>query len=78
MARPIKEIAAEIVEDWGGKVNYAARPYLEAMCTIDAIDDMYGYDRADDIVRYFLGNSVTWRGQKAREIKAELRAMLPY
>lgn len=77
MPRPIKEIAAEIVEDWGGKVNYAAVPYLEAMMTIDNIRDMYGYDRAEDIVRYFLGNAVTWRGQKARDIKAELRALLP-
>jgi hypothetical protein len=28
-------------------------------------------------VRYFLANAGQWRGDKAREIKAELKAMLP-
>lgn len=77
MSRPVKEIAAEIVLDWGGKVYFGAVPYLEAMSTLDNITDPYGSDRGEDIVRYFLANATTWRGQKAREIKAELRAMLP-
>lgn len=77
MSRPIKEIAAEIVSDWGGKVYFGAVPYLEAMSTLDNITDPYGYDRGEDIVRYFLENSRTWRGETARRVKAELRAMLP-
>ena len=40
------------------------------------IDDTYGYDSADMIVRYFLGNARNWRGAEAREIKAELKSML--
>ena len=31
MDRPIREIAADIENDWQEKVNYAARPYLDAM-----------------------------------------------
>lgn len=76
MPRPIKTIAAEIVSDWGGKVYFGAVPYLEAMHTLNEITDRYGYDRGEDIVRYFLANARTWRGEKAREIKAELNEML--
>ena len=28
------------------------------------------------IVRYFLSNATTWRGEDARRIKAELKALL--
>jgi hypothetical protein len=28
------------------------------------------------VVRYFLSNATSWKGDKAREIKAELKAML--
>lgn len=76
MARSVRIIAREIDQDWGDKVNYAARPYLSAMREIDSIDDMYGADRARDVVAYFLGNANSWRGPKAREVKAELRSML--
>lgn len=76
MPRPIKEIAADIIADWDGRIYFGAIPYLEAMATLDSIDDMYGYDRGRDVVSYFLANANTWRGAKAREVKAELRDML--
>lgn len=62
--------------DWGEKVNYAARPYLEAMDTISSIDEMYYYDTADSVVRYFLSNATTWRGETAKAVKAELKRRL--
>lgn len=77
MSRPIKDITAEIVQDWDGKIYFGAIPYLEAMATLDEITDPYGYDRGEDIVRYFLANATTWRGETARRVKAELRGMLP-
>ena len=40
MARPIKQIALEINFDWE-KVNYAAKPYLEAMFDLNDINDNY-------------------------------------
>lgn len=76
MTRPLYEIAADIKSDWGERTGYAAKPYLEAMADLNKITDVYGADRARDIVAYFLSNAVMWRGAKAREIKAELRAML--
>jgi hypothetical protein len=79
-ARPLSEIANDIRLDWGGgsmsKVNYAAKPYLEAMFDLRSINDTYGYDSADSIVRYFLSNARSWRGPVAKQIKAELKKML--
>lgn len=75
MPRPIYAIAAEIRKTWP-KVYFGAVPYLEAMFSLNSITDNYGYDRADSIVRYFLSNASTWRGEDARRIKAELKGML--
>ena len=75
MTRSISTIARDIAQDWT-KPNYAAAPYLSAMRALNNIDDKYYCDSADSVVRYFLSNATSWRGDKAREIKAELKAML--
>jgi len=74
--RPLYEIASEIRRDWGGKVNYAAKPYLSAMSGLNSITDSYGYDDARSIVLYFLSNASSWRGENAKRIKAELKALV--
>jgi hypothetical protein len=74
-ARPIYQIADEISRDWK-KVNYAAKPYLEAMYSLDSINDKYIMDSGRSIVAYFLSNASTWRGETAKRIKKELNAML--
>ena len=74
--RPISEIAREIQRDWGERVNYAARPYLDAMFELDSVHDMYGADHGLGIVRYFLANAASWRGETARRIKGELKLLL--
>ncbi|MFE5369228.1 hypothetical protein [Streptomyces mirabilis] len=74
--RALHAIAAEIRADWE-RPYFGAVPYLDAMDWMNKITDSYGYESADDIVRYFLSNAGTWRGPKAREVKAELKAMLP-
>jgi len=74
--RPIYEIAAEIRKDWGSKVYFGAKPYLDAMTTLDTINDNYGLDSAKSIIRYFLGNAQTWRGETAKRIKTELKTMV--
>lgn len=74
--RPLNVIAREIYKDWGSKVNFAAKPYLEAMLSLNSIDDMYMYDSARSIVLYFLSNARSWKGPKAKEIKKELKDML--
>jgi hypothetical protein len=80
-ARPLYQIANEIRQNWkksisGTDVWFGAKPYLDAMSTLDKITDNYGLDSGKSIVAYFLGNANTWRGEKAREIKKELNAML--
>ena len=46
------------------------------MSSLDSINDNYGLDSGKSIVAYFLGNATSWRGTKAKEIKAELNKML--
>jgi len=72
--RPLSQIAREIKKDWQ-KVYFGAVPYLNAMCTLHDIKDDFGYDTGKSIVLYFLANASTWRGAKAKEIKAELKKM---
>ena len=73
--RSIAVIAREIRADWK-KPYFGAVPYLDAMCELNSITDNYYYDSGESVVRYFLANSNTWRGDKAREIKAELKKLL--
>ena len=72
--RPLFEIAKEIRKDWA-KVYFGAKPYLDAMAQLTYITDNYYFDSGKTIVLYFLGNAQTWKGEKAKAIKAELKAM---
>ena len=72
--RPLNQIANEISKDWK-KPYVGATPYIHAMRTLTSIDSKYGMDSGKSIVVYFLANASTWRGDKAREIKAELKKM---
>ena len=74
MKRPIYEIAADINLHWKN-VNYAAKPYLDAVFSITTIDEMYFADTARSIVLYFLGNARSFRGEDAKRLKAELKAL---
>ena len=71
----LAEIAGEISADWDN-VRYAARPYLDAMSQLDRVQDKYGYDTGKSVVLYFLANAGSWRGDNARRIKAQLKAMI--
>lgn len=73
--RPLYEIAAEIHKDWS-PVGFGAKPYLDAMRSLDTMSDDYYADSASSVVAYFLSNAATWRGETARRVKAELKAML--
>lgn len=72
--RLIKTIASEILSKWQ-KINPAAFPYLEAMTTLESIEDNYYQDSAQSIVNYFLSNARGWRGEDAKRIKAELKSL---
>lgn len=73
--RPLHAVARDIRNDWTNPY-FGAVPYLQAMSLLDSIDDMYGFDTAKSIVRYFLSNASTWRGETAKRIKKELKAMV--
>jgi hypothetical protein len=72
--RPLHEVAKEINKDWKN-VYFGARPYLNALYSLDKITDNYGADSAKLIIIYFLGNANTWRGETAKRIKKELKAI---
>ena len=72
--RPISDIAHEIEREWP-RVYFGARPYLDAMKSLNAITDNYYHDSGKSVVLYFLANATTWRGEAARRIKAELKGM---
>jgi hypothetical protein len=73
--RDLYLIAAEIRKDWK-KVNFAAEPYLQALSSLNTINDKYYADDARGMVAYFLANAQSWRGEVAKRIKAELKAMI--
>lgn len=75
MPRPIKVIAADVVSNWS-RVDPYAEPYLRNMFMVSALDDTYlGADGQTFVLR-FLCNASTWRGEAARRVKAELKALL--
>ena len=79
MPRQIHEIAREINDDWrliGKGVSPYARPYLDALHTLETAEDNYYADSADSVIRYFLANAATYRGEKAKQLKSELKSLL--
>ena len=88
MTRSISKIASEIIDDmvnqafnakkpisWLKKYPYAV-PYVEAMQDLTSINDNFYLDSGREIVQRFLCNAMHWRGENAKLLKAELKAML--
>ena len=73
--RPLYEIAREIRKDWK-KIYFGAVPYLDAMGDLGNVSDSYGFDDGKSIVRYFLANAPTWKGDTAKRIKIELKSLI--
>jgi len=71
----LNELAIIIYDDWK-PVNYAAKPYLEAMTSLNSVKDNYGMDSGYSIVAYFLSNASQWKGETAKMVKAELKKRL--
>ncbi|HEY8310546.1 MAG TPA: hypothetical protein VIG47_08320 [Gemmatimonadaceae bacterium] len=74
--RTLKRIAQDIRLDWGNKMYFGAKPYVDAMATLDSIEQPYFEDSGESIVLYFLANAQTWKGPVARMIKEELKAIV--
>ena len=73
--RQVNIIANEILNHWQ-KPYFGAVPYLNAMRELHTVNDMYMYDDGKSIVRYFLANASTFRGEDAKRIKSELKSMI--
>ena len=73
--RPIYQIAKDIKDAWKNPSPYALA-YLNPMLTLNSIDDNYFSEDAERIILCFLEEAKTFRGEKARELKKELRDLL--
>lgn len=73
--RPLKDIALEIARDWH-TMPVTAQAYYRPLLSLNQITDNYILDSGSSVVRYFLANAQGWRGEKAREIKTELKKIL--
>jgi hypothetical protein len=60
-----------VYRDWKN-VNFGAKPYLEAMQTLQSAKDKYMFDSGASIIRYFLSNATGWKGPVAKAVKLEL------
>ena len=67
---------AQVVRGHWSNIYFGAVPYLNAMATLQTLDDKYGHDTGRSIVIYFLSNARTWKGDVARAVKAELNFRL--
>jgi len=77
MNRSISSIAYDIKRAWA-KPYFGAKPYLDAMTQLNSINDKYFHDDAKSVIMYFLANASTFRGNDAKLLKAELKAMLKH
>jgi hypothetical protein len=73
--RTLRQIAAEIRADWKQVSEYAIQQ-LDGMEEAGRLEGRFGIETGADAVRGFLINAHHWRGETARRIKGELRAML--
>ena len=67
----LSNLARVIRKNWR-PVYFGAVPYLDALSSMDKIEDPYYADSGKSVVLYFLCNAQTWKGPIARAVKAEL------
>ena len=74
MNRKLSEIAKDILQHWKNPY-FGAKPYIQAMLLINSAEPNAPYlsESAEYIVAYFLANAITFRGEDAKRIKAELK-----
>ena len=71
----IAEIANFIKNDWKN-ISQHALVYLEPMTTLSNINQNYFEDDGKSIVRYFLANARSYRGENAKIVKKQLNKLL--
>ena len=73
--RSLNAIAKDIRQSWKS-IYWAADPYVEALEFLNRIEDTYIVGNGVSVVEGFLANAGSFRGEDARRIKAELKAIL--
>lgn len=71
----ISQIAYIIRKDWK-KPYFGSVPYLDAMLSLESIEDNYIFDSGRSVVLTFLSNASSYRGPTAKLVKAELNSRL--
>ncbi len=72
----IANVIYDDIRRQGKKVPPALEPYLDAMSSLDSVNDNYGMDSGRSIVAYALSNMGTYKGETARAAKAKLKELL--
>lgn len=74
--RTFAQIARDIKSTWLNPY-FGAKPYLDALLTLNTTDPRakYLFDDAQSIAMYFLANAQTFRGERARALKQELKKL---
>ena len=73
--RSISNIAYDIKKAWANPY-FGAKPYLDAMTSLNSINDKFYEDSAKSVVMYFLANASTFRGNDAKVLKLELKNLM--
>lgn len=69
------KLAGVIQRQWSNMPE-GVKPYLAALFTLKSVQDRYGFDSGRSIVSQLLSHMAGWKGETAREVKAELRRRL--
>ena len=83
MKRGIDNIAYDILNDWSDNlakdIPSVVKPYLKTMTQLISVDEMYGYDSADYIVKMFIYNAQEiYTTPKAEQYLDELKALVEW
>ena len=73
--RSLNAIAKDIRQSWKN-ISFNAAPYVDALESMNRIEDIYLIGNGVSIVQGFLTNASSFRGDDARRIKAELKAAM--
>ena len=83
MARKLYELGSVIesearkdARNGKGKWYVYAKPYVEALQSLESVNDNYYADSGRSVVAYALANLGSWRGDVAKQVKAELKLHL--
>jgi len=72
---PLSKIARMIENDWIN-INPSAKEYLDAMFSLNSVNDKYLLDSGRTIIIYFLSNAGSWSGPVAKVVKEHLKSLL--